>query len=54
VQSIARVWDLARVWYANHLSPTWVKWTSDEARGIFARVGLTGPVWELPQTAGRF
>jgi Alkylmercury lyase len=54
VQPIARVWELARVWYAHHLSPSWVKWTGDEAREIFARVGMTGPVWELPQTVARF
>jgi hypothetical protein len=54
VQPIGRVWELARAWYANHRSPTWMKWSSDEASAIFARVGLTGPVWELPQTAGRF
>jgi Alkylmercury lyase len=54
VQPIQRVWELAKAWYGNHLGPAWTKWTSDEAREIFARAGLSGPVWEVPQTADRF
>jgi len=54
VQSLATVWAFAQTWYGRHLDPAWTKWTSDEARGIFARFGLTGTIWELPATDERF
>jgi Alkylmercury lyase len=43
-----RVLALARAWYGNHLAPDWRKHTVAEAGAIFASVGLTGPLWELP------
>jgi hypothetical protein len=54
VQSVATVLELARVWYGRHLDEDWVKWTAEEARVIFARLGLGGPIWELPASEGRF
>ncbi len=54
VQPIERVWEFARVWYGNHLNPEWTKWTTDEARAIFERFGLTGPTWHLPGSNTRF
>ena len=54
VQSLDTVWAFARVWYGRHLDPAWTKWTTDEARAIFARFGLTGPTWALPGTDERF
>jgi hypothetical protein len=54
VQPIEKIWEFARAWYGNHLSPTWTKWTVEEARALFERFGLTGPVWRLPGAAGRF
>lgn len=54
VQSLATVWAFAQVWYGRHLEPGWTKWTTDEARELFARFGLTGPIWDLPATAERF
>ena len=54
VQPIETVWEFARVWYGNHRNPQWKKWTSDEAREIFARFGLTGSTWELPSSNTRF
>jgi len=54
VQSVATVWALAQKWYGRHLDPAWKKWTTDEAREIFTRLGLTGPIWALPETDGRF
>lgn len=54
VQPIDLVWRFARVWYGNHLSPTWTKWTAEEAAGIFRDFGLTGPIWEIPASDERF
>jgi hypothetical protein len=54
VVPLDRVLALARVWYGRHLDPGWRKWTVDEARAMFASVGLTSPTWEVPSTAGRF
>ena len=54
VQSVATVWAFAQAWYGRHLDPAWTKWTTDEARALFARFGLTGPTWELPTTDERF
>ncbi len=54
VRPIDTIWAFARVWYGNHLNPEWTKWTTDEARAIFERFGLTGPIWQLPETKTRF
>ena len=32
----------------------WRKGTVDEARAMFASVGLTSPTWDVPPAAGRF
>lgn len=54
VVPIRQVWQLAKVWYGNHLNPEWVKWTAAEAQAIFESVGLTGEHWAIPQTRERF
>jgi hypothetical protein len=54
VQPMATVWEFARVWYGNHLSPTWTKWTTEQAHQIFTRFGFTGDIWQLPTTNERF
>jgi hypothetical protein len=54
VVPLDRVLALARVWYGRHLDPSWRKWTVDEARTMFASVGLTSPIWDVPRTNGRF
>ena len=54
VQSLSTVWAFAKVWYGRHLDPAWTKWTTEQARDIFAQFGLTGPIWALPVTDGRF
>jgi len=46
--SVARLWDLARVWYGNRMSPGWRRRTPEEAQAVFESVGLTGPFWKLP------
>ena len=53
-QPIQRVYDLAAARYGRHLDQDWHKWTLAEAREIFARVGLSGPIWDLPRSAERF
>lgn len=45
---------LAEAWYANHLNPNWKKWTLHEARNIFQKLDLTGPIWNLPISDVRF
>lgn len=54
VQPLERVAALARAWYGPYLDPSWRKWTVAEARELFARLGLRGPTWELPESSGRF
>jgi hypothetical protein len=54
VVPIARVLELARLWYGGHLAPDWCKWTVPEAQQIFSRVGLIGSHWDLPATGERF
>lgn len=54
VQPLSTVWPFAQAWYGRHLDPAWTKWTTDEARALFERFGLTGPIWALPGTAERF
>ncbi len=45
---------LAREWYGQHDARDWTKWTAEQASDIFARVGLTGPFWDLRKMAGTF
>ena len=54
VQPVSKIWEFARVWYGNHRSADWKKWTTDQAREIFERFGLKGPIWELPRSGNRF
>ena len=54
VQPVTRVLELAKRWYGEHLRPDWTKKSVAEAKVIFSEVGLTHPVWALPEEAGRF
>jgi len=54
VQPLSTVWAFVRAWYGRHLDDDWTKWTVDEARALFERFGLTGPIWALPAAAERF
>jgi hypothetical protein len=45
---------LARRWYGSHLSLDWKKWTTAQAKTIFASVGLTGVHWALDGSDERF
>ncbi len=54
IQPIGKAWDLAKKWYGNHRNPNWQKWSVAEARAIFNSLDLTHPVWQLPESEGRF
>ena len=54
VRPIEQVWRFASEWYGRHLDRDWRKWTADEARAMFARHGLDGPIWEMPAAGSRF
>jgi hypothetical protein len=45
--SLDQAWDLSVKWYGNRLAPDFRRPTVDEARAIFASVGLTGDFWKL-------
>jgi hypothetical protein len=45
--TLEQQWELARVWFADRLSPDWRRRTPDEAEAIFAGLGLTGEFWRL-------
>ena len=51
LMTIAQAWDLSRRWYGTRLDPDFRRPTVEEARAIFANVGLTGAFWRLePQS----
>lgn len=54
VQPIQKVWEFAREWYGKHADPDWKKPSAREAAEIFARHGLSGPIWSLPEQDGHF
>jgi len=45
--SLVQGWKLAQEWYGDRLSPQWRPKTTDEAQTAFARIGLTGDLWNL-------
>lgn len=54
VRPIGQVWSFAKEWYGRHADQDWTKWSVREAAEIFARHGLSGPVWDLGQEQTRF
>lgn len=55
IQPVAKVFELAKRWYGEHLLPDWQKKSLGEARTIFQDLGLAHPVWALPASQdGRF
>ncbi len=54
VQPLSRVLALAKAWYGQHLEKNWRKWSAAEAKQLFERFQLSGPTWDIPQTADRF
>jgi hypothetical protein len=47
VFSFDQLWDLARTWYSDRLSPRWTRATAAEAQRVFDGLGLSGPFWRL-------
>jgi len=45
-------WELARIWYADRMSPAWRRRTPEEAEAVFERIGLTGGFWRLTNPSG--
>ena len=45
--TLDQLWDLARKWYTGRLDPNWTSKSPEEANGVFADCGLTGPFWRL-------
>lgn len=54
VVPVVQIWDLAKVWYANHASPSWEKPTVGEVNAIFKSVGLIDDFWQLVEKEGTF
>ncbi|MEM1178579.1 MAG: alkylmercury lyase family protein [Acidobacteriota bacterium] len=54
IQPVAKVFEMAKVWYGQHLSPTWKKISIPEARAVFERLGFTHPIWHLPSEGSEF
>lgn len=49
--TLEQQWELARVWYADRMSPQWRRRTPEEAEAVFADLGLTGAFWRLTEAA---
>jgi hypothetical protein len=45
--TLMQQWELARIWYADRLSPEWRRRTPEEAEAVFASLGLIGDFWRL-------
>ncbi|MCY4464970.1 MAG: hypothetical protein OXE46_05485 [Chloroflexi bacterium] len=43
--SLPRVWELAKRWYADRMSPDFRGRTAGGAQAIFRQLGLTGEFW---------
>lgn len=54
VRPIEQIWEFSREWYGQHLATDWRKWTSEEAKEMFVRHGLSGPTWQLDSLNERF
>ena len=54
VRPLPVVAAFAREWYAPYLDENWRKRSTVEARALFARHGLDGPIWDLPADGERF
>jgi hypothetical protein len=45
--SLAQAWALSQSWYGNRLNADFRRPTPDEARRIFAAMGLRGAFWKI-------
>lgn len=54
IQPIEMIWEFAQAWYGNHLNPKWQKWTTQEAKQLFEKFGLTHKTWTIENSEERF
>jgi hypothetical protein len=54
VRPLEQIWRFATDWYGRHASPTWTKWSVQEAIALFAKHHLTGSTWRLADRDERF
>ena len=54
MKPIENIWSFSKKWYGKHVNADWTKWSTEDARKMFAEFGLTGHVWELGESTGRF
>ena len=47
--SQAQLAELSALFYGGRAAPTFSRRKEPEIRAVFARAGLTGPFWELPE-----
>ena len=47
LMTIPQAWALSRLWYGTRLNADFRRPTLEEARAIFASVGLSGAFWAL-------
>lgn len=47
VMPIAKLAELAALWWGNRLAPDWRPRPREEGQAILDRLGLTGPFWSL-------
>ena len=43
---LGQLWELARAWYDNRLSPDYRGRTAADVQRIFAQLNLTAPFWQ--------
>jgi hypothetical protein len=46
--TVAKLSDLAHVWWSDRLSGDWRPHTREQNQAILDRLGLTGDFWRLP------
>ena len=54
IQSIENIFNFAKIWYGNHLSQNWNKWTNEQTKSLFQQFNLTHPIWNIDDTNKRF
>ena len=48
VLPLEQCWHLAQAWFgAGRTAPEWRRYTADETREIFGKLGLTGDFWRV-------
>jgi hypothetical protein len=46
--TVTKLSELAHAWWADRLVPDWRPHTREQNEAILERLGLTGPLWQLP------